>query len=155
LKATHKRGDIQIMKEYGDLPLVECFPGQLNQVFMNILVNAIDAIEESCLQSKNSLPNYQGKIDIRTELIKRADTKTVDWVVIRIADNGSGMSEDVQQKLFNPFFTTKTVGQGTGMGLSISYQIVTERHGGQLRCHSELGEGAEFIVELPLRPQGT
>jgi two-component system, NtrC family, sensor kinase len=155
LKATHKRGDIQIMKEYGDLPLVECFPGQLNQVFMNILVNAIDAIEESCLQSKNSLPNYQGKIDIRTELIKRADAQTVDRVVIRIADNGPGMSEEVQQKLFNPFFTTKDVGQGTGMGLSISYQIVTERHGGQLRCHSELGEGAEFIVELPLQPQGT
>jgi PAS domain S-box-containing protein len=154
LKATHKRGDIQIVKEYGDLPVVECFPGQLNQVFMNILANAIDAIEEFCKQEKKSTQNYQGKINIRTELMKSADPKTSDRVVIRIVDNGPGMSEEVQQHLFNPFYTTKTVGQGTGMGLSISYQIVTERHGGQLRCHSELGKGAEFIVELPLRLVG-
>ncbi len=154
LKATHQRGDIQIVKEYGELPLIECFPGQLNQVFMNILANAIDAIEESFARNNYSNHNYRGKINIRTERIASTDATHCDRVVVRIVDNGPGMSEAVQQRIFNPFYTTKDPGKGTGMGLSISYQIVTERHGGQLRCRSELGEGAEFIVELPLVMEG-
>jgi signal transduction histidine kinase len=143
---------IQVVKEYGNLPKVECYVGQLNQVFMNILSNAIDAlkehwgcdIENAKEQTANS-PKLTPSIVIRTEVLEP------DWVTIRIADNGSGISEEVQSKLFDPFFTTKPVGEGTGLGLSISYQIVKERHGGLLQCFSTLGQGTEFVIRIPLR----
>ncbi|HBB30358.1 MAG TPA: hypothetical protein DDZ80_23575 [Cyanobacteria bacterium UBA8803] len=128
---------IEVVKEYGDLPLVDCYPGQLNQVFMNILCNAIDAIEESLVQGK-------GKIWIHTE------ATPTNWVTVRITDNGLGMSETVRKQIFDPFFTTKPVGQGTGLGLSISYQIVVDKHHGKLECISAPGQGTSFRIELPV-----
>ncbi|MBF2027802.1 MAG: PAS domain S-box protein [Oscillatoriales cyanobacterium C42_A2020_001] len=151
LKAKEHRVAIQVVKEYGNLPMVECYAGQLNQVFMNILSNAIDAVEDYLLNvyhpSAADADDYTPTISIRTEYSNSN-------VVIRIADNGIGISQPVQQRLFDPFFTTKPVGKGTGMGLSISYQIVAEKHGGTLRCVSEVGQGTEFIVQIPLyQPQ--
>ncbi|WP_413263851.1 CBS domain-containing protein [Floridanema flaviceps] len=161
LKGTPEYPGILVIKEYGDLPLVECYPGQLNQVFMNVLNNAIDALER-CDTGRCSAPC----IRIRTELIEglgenaRANQSRQNssrsigkfpWLAIRILDNGPGMSEDVRRKLFDPFFTTKPVGQGTGLGLSISYQIVVEKHGGQLKCISALGQGTEMVIEIPIR----
>lgn len=137
LKQTQKHPEIEVVKKYGNLPLVECFPGQINQVFMNILTNAIDAIQ--------SFVKEKGQIRITTELT--ADEKSV---LIRIADNGVGICEDVKQKIFDQFFTTKSVGNGTGLGLAIAYSIVVEKHGGTLTCHSKLKEGTEFIITLPL-----
>ncbi|MBD2358830.1 GHKL domain-containing protein [Tolypothrix sp. FACHB-123] len=128
---------IQIIKEYGKLPLVECYPGKINQVFMHIITNAIDALEE-----KSSQQSY---IRICTEVTNK------NTILIRIIDNGSGIPEDVYSHLFDPFFTTKPVGKGTGLGLSISYQIVVEKHGGKLVCNSKVGEGTEFIIEIPIR----
>ena len=146
LKAKPDRPAIEIIKNYGNLPLVECYAGQLNQVFMNILSNAIDALEERdelrSREEKHKMPSY---IRIKTEILEP------DQVIIRIADNGAGITENVRQRLFDPFFTTKAVGKGTGMGLSISYQIVTQRHGGSLQCISSPGEGAEFIIQIPLK----
>jgi signal transduction histidine kinase len=139
LKPTHAFSGIKVVKEYGDLPPVECYAGQLNQVFMNLLSNAIDAMIEND-SSKHK------QIKIRTELI---DTE----VVIQISDNGSGIPEDLQSQLFNPFFTTKPVGKGTGLGLSISYQIITERHGGRLVCRSQSGLGTTFEIRLPSQLQ--
>ncbi len=135
--------EIELIKDYGDLPLVECYPGQLNQVFMNIIANAIDAIEESFVKDKKLWRNPQ--IHIHTAL------NNDKQVVISIADNGPGISESVQQRLFDPFFTTKPVGKGTGLGLSISYQIVTKKHQGHLQCISAPGKGAEFLIKIPLR----
>lgn len=131
---------IQIIKEYSQLPTVECYPKKLNQVFMNIISNAIDALEEGI--EKINIHNPQ--ICIITELVN-------DKAVIRIADNGIGMDTYVSQRLFDPFFTTKTVGKGTGMGLAISYQIIVENHKGELQCISEYGKGAELIISIPLR----
>jgi len=136
LKAQLQFSGVEIIKNYGDLPLVKCYPGQLNQVFMNLLANAIDALEEG----KKTL-NW---IRISTEF---TNSKTV---IIRIADNGLGIPEHIIEKLFDPFFTTKPVGKGTGLGLSISSQIITERHGGKLRCESTLNQGTEFIIEIPI-----
>ena len=139
---------INIIKEYGLLPLVECYAGQLNQVFMNILSNAIDALEDvhtSEIGREQERINYQSlAIHIRTEI-------NDNCVTIRIADNGPGITEPVQKRLFDPFFTTKPVGKGTGMGLAISYQVVTERHGGSLQCISSPGKGAEFVIQIPLK----
>ena len=129
---------IQVIKEYGDLPLVQCYPGELNQVFMNILSNAIDALEE-CQNISNP------QIRITTQLIEGQRAR------ISIADNGPGMTELVQLRLFDPFFTTKPVGKGTGLGLSISYQTVVEQHRGSLRCVSAPDLGSEFIIEIPLK----
>ncbi len=149
LKAKEHRAAIEVVKEYGDLPLVECYAGQLNQVFMNILSNAIDALEEKI--------DNQVKIDT-PEVLSFIPTITIrtiqpdpNLIQIAIADNGLGIPESVQHRLFDPFFTTKPVGKGTGMGLSISYQVVTEKHGGTLQCVSEVGQGTEFIVQIPLR----
>ena len=128
---------IAIVKNYGTLPPIRCYANQLNQVFLNILTNAIDVLSESEAGSRR-------EIRIATQM---RDAQTVG---IRIADNGPGMSEGVRQKVFDPFFTTKPVGQGTGLGLSISYQIVNEQHGGQLHCTSEPGVGTEFIIEIPI-----
>jgi two-component system, NtrC family, sensor kinase len=129
--------EVQVIKKYGDLPLVECYPGQLNQVFMNILSNALDA-----LGGKNS---SGGTIQITTQ------QSSPDDVTICITDSGMGMSEDVQQRIFDPFFTTKPVGKGTGMGMSISYQIVVEKHQGLIWCDSAIGQGTTFSVKIPVK----
>ncbi|WP_427157071.1 ATP-binding protein [Aliinostoc sp. HNIBRCY26] len=145
LKAHGDFPGITVIKHYGKLPRIPCFAGQLNQVFMNILVNAIDAIEERYAQQTTD-KNQQnpGCIRINTSI---ADAK---WVRIAIADNGLGMSEEIQQKIFNPFFTTKPVGKGTGLGMAISYQIIIEKHGGKLDCFSQLAQGTEFVIYIPL-----
>ncbi|MBD1881205.1 ATP-binding protein [Trichocoleus sp. DQ-A2] len=146
LKAKPDHPNIQMIKEYGQLPKVECYAGQLNQVFMNLIANAIDALDEYNKQrSLSEIKANPSWIKIRTEVLD------CDRVVIKIADNGSGMTEAVRQQLFNPFFTTKAIGKGTGLGLAISYQIVVEKHNGQLQCLSAPGRGAEFIIEIPLR----
>ncbi|MEH2088319.1 trifunctional serine/threonine-protein kinase/ATP-binding protein/sensor histidine kinase [Nostoc sp.] len=137
LQSNSKHPEIAVIQKYDQLPLVNCYASALNQVFMNIINNAIDALEESDR-------NRQPTIIIHTEF------REAKKVVIRIADNGIGMSESVQNKIFNPFFTTKPVGSGTGLGLSTSYSIVVEKHGGNLSCISAPGEGTEFIIEIPL-----
>jgi signal transduction histidine kinase len=145
LKASGKHPEIQVIKEYGLLPKVECYAGQLNQVFMNLLVNAIDAIDE--YNQKRSPKEIQANpsfIRVHTELLNENE------IAIRIADNGLGMTPAVQARLFDPFFTTKPVGAGTGLGLSISYQIVVEKHGGKFYCCSQLGKGTEFVIQIPL-----
>ncbi|MFP5275180.1 PAS domain-containing sensor histidine kinase [Coleofasciculus sp.] len=146
--------NIQVVKEYGKLPPVECYPGQLNQVFMNLLNNAIDALNSGDKQPENTKDSASGELSlpddvstptiwISTELSER------NSVLIHIADNGSGIHEEVKEQIFDPFFTTKPVGEGTGLGLSISYQIVVEKHGGELHCFSAPGCGTEFVVEIP------
>lgn len=151
LKGNDQRPTIEIIKEYGKLPLVQCYAGQLNQVFMNILTNAIDALEESFVicpilgeNARRVEQMTSPQICIRTQLQEQ------NQVTIRIADNGLGIPEDVKKQLFDPFFTTKPIGKGTGMGLAISYQIITERHGGCLECISQPGQGAEFMIKIPL-----
>lgn len=148
LQEKHECSMIKVVKEYGNLPLVECYPGQLNQVLMNILANAIDALEEqNAKRTFQEIKEHPSQITIRTSVID------VQWVQITIADNGSGMPEQVKQQIFNPFFTTKPVGKGTGMGMSISYQIITEAHKGKLECFSTLGQGTEFIIKIPIQQQ--
>ncbi|MDZ7990689.1 MAG: sensor histidine kinase [Nostoc sp. EfeVER01] len=145
LKANAHRPVIQLSKEYGELPLVECYPGELNQVFMNLISNAIEAIEE-IQKNQHFGENFKhiGMIWIKTEAIG-------ERVIIRIADNGSGISEANRTKIFDAFYTTKVIGQGTGLGLSIAYQIIVSNHRGKLSCHSTQGEGTEFVIELPIR----
>lgn len=138
---------IQIIKDYGDLPLVQCYPGQLNQVFMNILSNAIDAIEESYKnRSPDQIKNHPSTIWICTEVLMSSNQ-----AIVLIGDNGPGMKQEVCNRLFDPFFTTKPVGQGTGLGMSISYQIVVEKHGGQLQCISAPGQGTAFLIYIPVQ----
>ncbi|WP_171974835.1 CHASE4 domain-containing protein [Leptolyngbya sp. 'hensonii'] len=157
LKANADSAAIKVVKDYGDLPPIECYAGQLNQVFMNILANAIDALEEQeqrLQQQPIPLPltednTWNKQIRIGTEL---ADSRTVR---IRIADNGPGMDETVRQRMFDPFFTTKAIGKGTGMGMSISYQVIVEKHRGRLHCASVLGQGTEFIIEIPIAVTST
>ncbi|AFZ57150.1 ATP-binding protein [Anabaena sp. PCC 7938] len=141
-KAASNRPAIEVIKNYADLPLVECYTGQLNQVFMNILANAIDALEESKIKNFVGLEKLQ--IQIYTELIND------EQVSIRIIDNGVGIPEKLKKLLFDPFFTTKPIGKGTGLGLSISYKIITEQHQGKLQCISSPGNGTEFIITIPL-----
>lgn len=143
LKANSHHSEIRIVKEYGDLPAIECYAGQLNQAFMNLINNAIDTLEE-----KLSLPNSQDLYFIPT--IRIATKIEGKMVEIRISDNGSGMKEEVRQKIFDPFYTTKPVGKGTGIGLSVTYQIIVERHGGKIECVSEPGKGTEFAIAIPL-----
>ncbi|MDJ1182004.1 CHASE domain-containing protein [Roseofilum casamattae] len=142
LKAQEHRPEIQVFKDYGDLPLIKCYAGQINQVFMNILGNGIDALEE-CLQSEPS-QTLEPAIAIKTLQIDE------NWIVIQISDNGPGIPEEVKSRLFDPFFTTKPIGKGTGLGLSIGYQIITEKHGGSLSCSSKIGEGTVFTISLPV-----
>ncbi|HAO11417.1 MAG TPA: PAS domain-containing sensor histidine kinase [Planktothrix sp. UBA8407] len=142
---------INVIKNYDSLPTVECYPGQLNQVFMNIITNAIDALEErnyfQHLPSNSPLSLNLGSptISITTKLIQP------NWVEIRITDNGYGIPDEIQSKIFDPFFTTKDVGKGTGLGLSVSYQIIVDQHGGELTCHSRLGQGTEFRIKIPIK----
>ncbi|MCU0541246.1 MAG: PAS domain S-box protein [Oscillatoriaceae cyanobacterium Prado104] len=145
LHGSSDNSNISVVKNYGKLPLIECYGGLLNQVFLNIFMNAIDAIEEkrASLKSPEKL-DYFGKITIATSLL------LPDRVSISIRDNGCGLSSEVQEKIFNPFFTTKPVGKGTGMGLATAYQIVTKNHRGDLQCFSTPGEGTEFVILLPL-----
>ena len=145
LKDKPERPEIKIIREYDKLPLIECYPGQLNQVFMNILVNAIDAVEELNVQrTYEEIQDNPNRIIIRTSVL---DAK---WVQIAIADNGSGIPEHIQESIFNPFFTTKPVGKGTGMGMSISYKIITDKHGGQIKLYSQPGQGTEFVIQIPI-----
>lgn len=163
LKENPGHPAIQIVKEYAELPLVECYAGQLNQVFMNILSNAIDALDKfnqerspaevaenpATITITTSLLN--GKVSGSTVIRMDDEPAKTPTVVIRMRDNGPGIAKEHQSKLFDPFFTTKPIGKGTGLGLSISYQIVVEKHRGQLRCTSEPGQGAEFVIEIPVR----
>jgi len=137
---------IEVIKEYGNLPRIECYAGQLNQVFINILSNAIDALEDSLKQIRESGQTFENpQIKIRTGL-------TPDHqVMIAIANNGLEIPAEIQQHIFDPFFTTKPVGKGTGMGLSICYQIITEKHGGSIECISQPKQGTEFIIHIPIR----
>jgi PAS domain S-box-containing protein len=162
LSEKNRRAAIEVVKTFGKLPPIACYSGQLNQVLMNIIGNAIDAIDASFATTlpsnkpkvsffsaapstpQHSTPSKAGKIHIRTEVVD--DT----WVAIHIADNGVGMSEEVRSKIFDPFFTTKPVGQGKGLGLSISYQAIVQTHGGELTCTSVPGEGSEFTIKIPI-----
>ncbi len=163
LKATPGRAEITVVKDYGNLPIVECYAGQLNQVFMNLLSNAIDALEDSRMLNSqlgignSPLPVPSPSITIETGIknVKSSENTSqssslTPHAVIRIADNGSGMTESVRRRLFDPFFTTKSVGKGTGLGLSISYQIVVKKHGGRITCISAPGQGTEFVIEIPI-----
>ncbi len=133
--------NINLRKNYGKLPPITCYASQLNQVFMNLISNSIDALEESFEQIENQLP----QITITTKLAN-------EQVIIAIADNGPGISQKVQERIFDPFFTTKPVGSGTGLGLSISFQIIVNKHKGQLDCISQVGEGTEFMIKIPVTP---
>ncbi|MEL7332126.1 MAG: ATP-binding protein, partial [Cyanobacteria bacterium J06560_2] len=147
LRGNPEEKSIEVIKRFGQLPLVECYPGQLNQVFLNLLVNAVDALEpqRSPISSltESSLHRHPA-ITITTQLEEA-------WAVISFADNGCGIPAAVLSRLFDPFFTTKPVGKGTGLGLSISYQVVTEKHSGQLECLSTPGEGTAFIIRIPTK----
>ena len=152
LKPKPDRPAIHLIKEYGSLPLVECYAVQINQVFMNVLTNAIDALEDAFVNNNLSShggdkeePVKYGQIRIVTEICPGEKA-----VAVRIEDNGCGVTQTVRQKIFEPFFTTKPVGKGAGIGLTISHEIVVEQHGGKLTCISAPGEGTEFIIEIPL-----
>jgi two-component system, NtrC family, sensor kinase len=154
LKANEGKSEIKVIKDYGTFPPVECYPGQLSQVFLNILANAIDALEErDSGRSHDEIKANPNFITIRTflanEIEKNFQDNSTSHVRISITDNGRGMTEEVRQRVFNYLFTTKAVGKGTGLGLSISRSIVEEKHGGWLSCNSTPGEGTEFIIEIP------
>ncbi len=153
LKPQAGRSNIQVIRNYGVLPLVECHPGLMNQVFMNIISNAIDALEE---QQK------PGEIVITTALLPHKPRLLAttgepmshdgnESVLIKIRDNGLGIPEEIRSRIFDPFFTTKPVGKGTGLGLSISYKIIVEKHGGTIKCLSQPGIGTEFYIQIPLK----
>lgn len=158
LKATGSKPQVTVIKEYGNIPLVQCYPGQLNQVFMNLIANAIDALESGGVSQLSPVTQGSSGENSSGVLPKEPESKTIrirtevkeDFVAIHIADNGSGMSEEVQKQLFHTFFTTKPEGKGTGLGLSISHQIIVERHHGKLLCTSQPGEGTEFTIEIPI-----
>jgi signal transduction histidine kinase len=181
LKAKPGHSEIQVIRDYGDLPPVLCHAGHMNQVFMNLLTNAIDALEESYPAGRRSayvishlslVNNTEQRTNERQLLqagkpVQRTASQgqmtfpqirirtliQEDRIIISVTDNGPGMTEEVRKRLFDPFFTTKPVGKGTGMGLSISYQIVVKKHGGQIQCTSAPGEGAEFAIVIPLTQQ--
>lgn len=147
--ANLPNGTIVVVQNYGSVPLVPCLPGQLSQVFLNILANAIDALEAAAearvaLNSPEAITSYQPTIWITTEVVDNQQVR------IRIADNAQGITDEVQRQIFEPFFTTKPIGKGTGLGMSISHQIIVERHHGRLSCQSVLDQGTEFTIELPL-----
>lgn len=139
--STHNGSPIQVVRNYANLPLIECFASQINQVFLSILVNAIDAIDARPL----SQSTQEGMILISTSFL---DSRSI---MIEIADNGIGMTPHAKQHVFDPFFTTKEVGKGTGLGMAIAHQIITEKHRGEITCTSELGQGTTFTITLPLQ----
>ncbi len=151
---------VEVIKEYGKLPLIECYAGQINQVFMNILSNAIDALEANRVRiegeevgskQKNKAPCIMVRTGIRERRNLDTTARFSPFIFIEITDNGCGMIESIRSRIFDPFFTTKPIGSGTGLGLTTSYQIVVERHKGMLGVTSQAGEGTEFVIELPLR----
>ena len=145
LKANQHRPAIEVVTEYGQIPAIDCFPGQLNQVFMNLLANAIDALEESSQgRSFARIAANPNRIKVRSSL--EGDRH----IVITITDNGAGMTEEVKQRIFDHLFTTKAVGKGTGLGLAIARQIVVEAHGGTIEVNSHQGKGTEFAIVLPV-----
>ncbi|MDJ0697190.1 response regulator [Mastigocoleus sp. MO_188.B34] len=147
LKANERRPNIEVKKDYGDLPLINCFPSQLNQVFMNIIANAIDAFDEiNNGRSYSEIQNNPNLINITTRFIQEHQV-----VTISIEDNGPGIPDEIKKNVFKHLFTTKTMGKGTGLGLSISRQIVEEKHEGKLKCISLPGKGAKFVIGLPLK----
>ncbi|MBE9125143.1 MULTISPECIES: GAF domain-containing protein [unclassified Coleofasciculus] len=157
LKSKDARPEISVIKEYDNLPKVECYPGQLNQVFLNILNNAIDALEKFFAERQEPT---SPAITIRTSIVNPAPDDPTSLaatqlneqrVVIQITDNGLGMTEFIKARLFDPFFSTKPVGKGTGLGLAICYQIVVDYHHGALNCKSAPGKGTEFWIEIPIR----
>ncbi|MCU0523262.1 MAG: HAMP domain-containing histidine kinase [Elainella sp. Prado103] len=154
LKGRANRPEIEIHKDYAEMPPVGCYPGQLNQVFMNLLGNAIDALDESekFMLQVNHSHCEQPRIEIKTELIQDQQDQ---WVQISISDNANGMPDSIRHRVFDPFFTTKPIGKGTGLGLSISYQIVTEKHGGKLHFKSVINQGTLFRLQIPFRPAHT
>lgn len=144
LKANELRPPIEVVSDYGNLPKVECFPGQLNQVFMNIIANAIDALDESNTgRSFEEIEAHPNRITIKTLVVN-------DQVKISIADNGIGMSEEVKERVFDHLFTTKGINQGTGLGLAIAKQIVVDKHGGSIKVNSSLNKGTEFDIQIPI-----
>jgi signal transduction histidine kinase len=148
LKANDQRPEIKINKNYGELPIVNCYAGPLNQVFMNLLANAIDALDEENEKEQKSydyLRDHPNEITLTTKAISGGK------VEIKIADNGPGIPEETIPEIFSPFVTTKPVGKGTGLGLSISHSIVVEKHQGFLGCNSELGKGTEFVIQVPVK----
>lgn len=147
LKANSDRPEIETIKEYGDLPEVNCYPGQLNQVFMNLIANAIDALDSMPAKSYDEIKANPKKVTIRTE------TSDDSYAIVRIKDNGLGMTEETSKQIFDYLFTTKPVGKGTGLGLSISRHIIVDKHGGELSCVSSPGNGAEFIIKIPIKPE--
>jgi len=151
LKAKPDQTPIQVIKDYGDLPLVECYAGQLNQVFMNLILNAIDALEEKTNQNlAPENPPKTNRIVIQTSLWPKSTPETPEYVGIKISDNAQGMPQEVINKIFDPFYTTKPVGKGTGLGLAISHQIIVNKHAGELTVVSKPGEGTEFLIKIPL-----
>ncbi|MBP0034238.1 MAG: response regulator [Roseofilum sp. Belize BBD 4] len=151
LKANDQRPEIQINKHYGELPIVHCYAGPLNQVFMNLLANAIDALDE---QNENENKSYEDLKDHPNEITLTTKAMGGGKVEVKIADNGPGIPEDKITKIFSPFVTTKPVGKGTGLGLSISHSIVVEKHQGSLKCNSDLGTGTEFVIQVPVKQVG-
>ncbi|MEL7035337.1 MAG: ATP-binding protein [Cyanobacteria bacterium J06592_8] len=145
LKGKKGRG-ITVIKDYGQVPSVKCYPGQLNQAFMNLLNNAIDALEERCLETDSDEPT----IWIQTEMTSDQESSETPQAIIRIKDNGTGISDDVKKNIFEPFFTTKPIGTATGFGLNTCHQVIVETHHGQLECVSQPGEGTELIVSIPV-----
>ncbi|MEM7553627.1 MAG: GAF domain-containing protein [Cyanobacteria bacterium P01_A01_bin.84] len=149
LKANGEYPGIEVIKKYGELPLVQCYPAQLNQVFMNILSNSIDVLEENFKNIQNDSTQFLNNTDKKLFKIQINTEATNEKVLIKISDNGSGIPEELQNSIFDPFFTTKEVGKGTGLGLPICYQIVVEKHQGQIECFSQPGKGTEFVIEIP------
>jgi len=149
LKANEQRPAIEVIRLYDEIPVVSCFPGQLNQVFMNILANAIDALEESNRErSFESLKEQPNRITIKTGI-----TDDKQFIIIWVKDNGIGMNDEVKQKIFDHLFTTKEVGKGTGLGLAIAHQVIVNQHGGKIDCVSSPGNGTEFRIQIPVRQQ--
>lgn len=142
LKASHTQKEIEVIKEYSKLPLIKCYPGQLNQVFMNIIANAIDALEEANLQQNH---NQESKIILKTTLAENQES-----ILISIKDSGIGINQQVKTQIFEHLFTTKEVGKGTGLGLAIVHQIIIEKHHGRIEVNSEIGKGTEFLITLPI-----
>ncbi|HEY9709729.1 MAG TPA: ATP-binding protein, partial [Oculatellaceae cyanobacterium] len=139
--------DIEVIKNYGNLPPVYCYSGQLSQVFMNIISNAIDALKDKANEQANCSETWQPQIEINTDIVEQSDS---EWVSVRIADNGPGIALAIQKRIFETFFTTKPVGKGTGLGLAITHEIVTEKHQGQLLMRSQPNIGTEFEILLPI-----